>query len=75
MKYINEAGWDRALRIGLGLVLLVLGWGDIVTSELGTFFKFFGFVPLATGMTGWCPLYAIFGFRTNEQPRELARAS
>lgn len=75
MKYINEAGWDRALRIGLGLVLLVLGWGEIVSSELGTFFKFLGFVPLATGMAGWCPLYAIFGFRTNEPPRELARAS
>ena len=33
MKYINEANWDRALRIGLGIVLqLVLGWVEIVTG-------------------------------------------
>ena len=75
MKYINEAGWDRALRIGLGVVLLVLGWGEIVTGGLGTFFKVIGFVPLTTGLVGWCPLYAIFGFRTNKQQEELAHAS
>ncbi len=75
MKHINEAGWDRTLRIGLGLVLLILGWAEIVTGGLGTFFKFFGLVPLATGLVGWCPLYAIFGIRTNERPTELARTA
>ncbi|MDH3250049.1 MAG: DUF2892 domain-containing protein [Acidimicrobiia bacterium] len=75
MKYINEATWDRALRVGVGLVLLALGWGEIVSGGLGTFFKVFGLVPLATGLVGWCPLYAIFGFRTSELPRELASAT
>jgi hypothetical protein len=75
MRYINEAGWDRALRIGLGIVLLALGWGEVVTGGPGTFFMFFGFVPLATGLVGWCPLYAIFGYRTERQPKVLAHAS
>jgi hypothetical protein len=30
MKFINEAGWDRIIRIILGIVLMVLGWGNIV---------------------------------------------
>ena len=68
MKYINEAGWDRALRVGLGIVLLALGWGEVVTGGLGTFFKFVGFVPLATGLVGWCPLYSVFRFRTTKPP-------
>ena len=24
-----------------------------------------GFVPLLTGLVGWCPLYTVFKFRTN----------
>ena len=35
MKYINEAGWDRIGRVGLGVVLLALGWGGVVTGAFG----------------------------------------
>lgn len=66
MKFINEAGWDRFARITLGIVLLTLGWGGIVEGSLGTVFQYLGFVPLATGLMGWCPLYALFRFRTNQ---------
>lgn len=65
MKYINEAGWDRISRVALGLVMLALGWAEVVTGSAGSVLKFLGFVPLATGLLGWCPLYAIFRFRTN----------
>lgn len=64
MKYINEASWDRIARVVLGAVLLYLGWADVVTGGLGTFLKIIGFVPLLTGLVGWCPLYAAFRFRT-----------
>jgi hypothetical protein len=67
MSLINEAGLDRIIRIALGIALLVLGWADIVSGTWGTVFKWFGFVPLATGLAGWCPLYAIFGFHTNRR--------
>jgi Protein of unknown function (DUF2892) len=71
MRYTNEAGWDRIARIVLGAVLLYLGWSGIVEDGLGDFLKVFGFVPLLTGIVGWCPLYAAFGFRTNgKQSRE-----
>ncbi len=61
---MNEGTADRAIRVVAGIVLLVLGWGEIVTGTLGTVFKIVGFVPLATGLVGWCPLYAVGKFST-----------
>ncbi len=64
MKYLNEAGWDRIVRIVLGVALLTLGWAGVVTGGWGTFLKYLGFVPLLTGLIGFCPIYAILKFRT-----------
>jgi hypothetical protein len=75
MKFVNEAGWDRIARTALGVALLYLGWTGVVDGGLGAVFKIVGFVPLATGLLGWCPLYAIFGFRTNTRSREVFKAS
>jgi hypothetical protein len=72
MGFINEAAWDRAARVVLGIVLLALGWGGVVTGGWGTALKVIGFVPLLTGIVGWCPLYAILGFRTNRIPGQVA---
>lgn len=66
MSFINEAGWDRVLRVIGGGLLLYLGWAGVVTSTLGTVLKFFGFVPLVTGLVGWCPAYTLFRVRTNK---------
>ena len=63
-SFINEAGWDRALRVTLGVVLLYLGWAGVVGGTLGWIFKIGGFLPLATGIVGWCALYAVFGITT-----------
>lgn len=64
-NFINEAGWDRWVRVALGVVLLVLGWGGFVTGGLGVFLKIIGFVPLLTGVIGFCPLYRLINFKTN----------
>jgi hypothetical protein len=61
---INEAGWDRALRVVIGVVLLYLGWSGVVGGTLGWILKIGGFLPLATGIAGWCALYAILGVST-----------
>jgi len=65
--FINEAGRERIARVALGAALLHLGWGEVVSGGLGTFLKFIGFIPLFTGVAGWCPIYAALGFRTNRQ--------
>jgi hypothetical protein len=60
----NEAGWDRTLRVLLGVALLWISWGGAVTGTPGAVLKIVGFVPLLTGLIGWCPLYSVLGFST-----------
>lgn len=57
----NVGTIDRWLRVAAGIVLLTLGFGGFVGGTLGLVFKVLGFVPIATGLLGWCPLYALFG--------------
>jgi len=44
----------------------MLGLGILSQAFIGlqTPWAFIGLVPLATGLTGRCPLYAMFGFNT-----------
>jgi hypothetical protein len=64
MLAINEGTWDRALRIMLGVVLLYLGLGGVVTGAAGTALAIVAVLPLLTGAIGWCPLYALLGIST-----------
>ncbi len=66
MKFINESGLDRIIRVLLGVVLLALGWSGIVGGGLGVFLKYIGFLPLITGVVGFCPAYALLKIRTNK---------
>ncbi len=75
MSFANEAGWDRIARVALGIVFLYLGWAEVVMGGWGTALKIIGFVPLATGLLGWCPLYQLFGFRTNSETKEAANVA
>jgi hypothetical protein len=64
--HVNEATWDRVARVVAGLVLLYLGWSGVVAGTLGTVFKWVGFLPLLTGIVGYCPAYPLLGFRTKK---------
>ncbi|RZI66894.1 MAG: DUF2892 domain-containing protein [Variovorax sp.] len=50
---------DRALRIGVGLLLVALA----AAGTIG-YWGYVGVVPLLTGLVGSCPAYALFGFST-----------
>jgi hypothetical protein len=68
-EFRNEASWDRILRILLGAGMLLLGWLVLGEGIFGAAFRIFGFVPLVTGILGWCPFYTLFGFGTKKQTR------
>ena len=55
----NVGGIDRTVRIVVGLVLIALA----VTGTVGVW-GWLGVVPLATGLVGWCPPYAMLGINT-----------
>jgi len=63
---MNESNVDRIIRVILGVVLLVLGWGGFVSGTLGLIFKILGFIPLITGAAGYCLLYRLFGINTRK---------
>jgi len=56
---VNVGGIDRILRILVGLVLI----GLVATGQIG-WWGWLGVIPLATGLIGWCPPYAMLGFST-----------
>jgi hypothetical protein len=53
---INIAGWERVLRVVVGVVLLALA---VVGPQ--TAWGLLGVIPLITGAMGFCPLYQACG--------------
>ena len=55
----NVGSIDRSISIVIGLVLI----GLAATGTVG-WWGWLGLLPLATGYTGGCPPYALFGWNT-----------
>ena len=58
---LNVGGIDRILRIVIGVVLIAL----TLTGTIGVW-GWIGIVPLATGLIGWCPPYALLKINTSK---------
>jgi len=56
---INEGALDRVIRVVIGLAII-----SLVFIGPQTPWAWLGLVPLLTGVVGFCPAYALFGFRT-----------
>ena len=66
-KFINEAPWDRIVRVVLGVAMLYIGFGGVVEGVLGIGIGVVGLILLVTGLLGFCPLYAMFGIKTSDR--------
>lgn len=62
----NESMVDRGIRVVLGLAIIAFGFSGAVTGNLGIAFKVLGFIPLLTGLIGYCPIYGLLKFQTNK---------
>ena len=59
MAIKNLARWDRALRILVGIAMIVLGVSGAADGIFRVALLLFAWVPLATGALGWDPIYAL----------------
>lgn len=55
----NEGNVDRALRVIVGIVLIVMALRGMYTP-----WTWIGVVPLLTGLVGTCPVYSLLGIKT-----------
>ncbi len=62
-KLVNEGTIDRVVRVILGAALVLIGF-VVVGGAGGTVIGVIGFVPILTGLSGWCPLYSVLGVST-----------
>lgn len=63
MTFVNENTWDRVIRILLGLVLGYVAW-LYWPGTWAAACAVFAAIILLTGVVGWCPVYAAFGWST-----------
>jgi hypothetical protein len=61
---MNQARWDRLLRILVGVSMLALGWSGEIPGTWALVLRLFGLFPLASGLLGWDPFYALLGRST-----------
>jgi hypothetical protein len=60
MKFdVNVGSTDRMLRIGIGVLLIVLA----VVGTIGAW-GYIGIVPVITGFVRFCPAYTLLGMNT-----------
>ena len=58
----NVGSFDRALRVGVGLALLI---AFFALPDFGLrWLLLIGIVPLVTGLIGSCPAYSLLGIST-----------
>lgn len=70
----NEGIIDRVLRVALATVLLLVGLlllGVWQSTVPGLILTGFGTLALITGLTGFCPLYVLFGISTVDAEKRL----
>ena len=63
---VNEGSLDRLVRLLAAGVLIGIGLG-VVRGPGGIAMAAVGVIPLLTGVTGFCPLYTVFGIDTSRR--------
>jgi hypothetical protein len=63
---VNEGSIDRVIRLVAAGVLIGVGLG-VVRGTGGIVMAAIGVIPLLTGLSGFCPLYALLGLDTSRR--------
>ncbi len=60
---------DKAIRLFIALVLIVLFYENVVTGTLGIIVLVVAAVIMLTALVGFCPLYLPFGISTQKKKK------
>lgn len=60
----NVGGLDRAGRLVIGVILIALGFFEIITGTAAIIAYALAAIALVTGLIRFCPLNALFGINT-----------
>ncbi len=66
----NVPNWERAIRIGFGVVLIAIALLQQPFGVIGVIFLIMGGMSaVATGFVGWCPACALVGRKIKQQSK------
>lgn len=59
---VNIGTVERVVRVILGVAILSL---TVIGPQSP--WAYLGIIPILTGLSGWCPLYSVFGISTRKK--------
>ena len=62
----NMNSTDKLVRFALSIVLIVLYYKQVLSETLGIIALLAALVLTITSLIGYCPIYGIFGWKTNK---------
>lgn len=63
----NIGSIDKRMRILLAVILIALQYTNVITGTLGIVLLILAAILLATSFINFCPLYSLFGIKTNKK--------
>lgn len=61
---LNMGKADRVIRLLIAAIMIVLFATEVITGTVGIVLMVLAGVFFLTSLMGFCPLYALFGFKT-----------
>ncbi|MEZ4803935.1 MAG: DUF2892 domain-containing protein [Bacteroidia bacterium] len=66
----NMGSTDKVIRLLIAIVVAILYFSNVISGVLGIVLLILSIVFVLTSLIGFCPLYTIFGFKTNSKDKE-----
>jgi hypothetical protein len=62
----NMASWDRLIRLGVSAAIVAMAALGVISGVLMYVLLVIALIFTVTSVTGFCPLYTLFGFKTKK---------
>jgi hypothetical protein len=66
----NMSSYDKLIRLGLSIVIIILYYKEVVTGTSGIIALLFALYLTITSLISFCPIYRIVGIKTSKMEDE-----